>query len=92
MEKSSIDAIGLDIQARIDWFRVIVDLERKGWTPRRISDHPEVDIPRSTLVGWKLGNGRPKFEEGLRVILLWSEVCEKTAGDVPTYNPYAPAC
>lgn len=92
MGESSIEQLSIDTQRRIDWFRVVVDLERLGWNPKRIGAHPDVDIPRSTIVGWKLGNGRPKFEEGLRVILLWAEVTGKTAGDVPVYDPFAPAC
>lgn len=73
-------------QERVDWFRIVVDLERRGYGSKRIS--AEIEVPRSTIVGWKLENARPKFEEGLRLALLWAEVTGRSAEQAPRYNPY----
>jgi hypothetical protein len=65
-------AIGLD--EKIDWFRVIVELcHRHGYTHSTIS--AAVGSPKSTIQGWKQG-AAPKYEEGERLIDLWSQVTQ----------------
>lgn len=72
---------------RIDWFRVIVDIERSGWSLRKLG--AEVGVPHSTLQGWKLEHGRPKFEESVRVIVVWGERTKLPVEQVPRKNMYA---
>lgn len=69
----------------VDWFRIIVDLDREGYgaTIAALS----IDAPKSTLLGWKQGS-RPRYEEGCRLIDLWARVLKKGRDQVPTISPF----
>lgn len=69
----------------VDWFRVIVDLERKGYGPTIIA--LSIDAPKTTILGWKQGS-RPRFEEGDSLIDLWCRVVGKNRSDLPKSSPY----
>lgn len=61
----------LAFTVRTDWFRVIVDLERKGWSGASIADHLQVGKP--TLFGWKNHGAEPAHAAGHRLLLLWTQ-------------------
>lgn len=68
---------------RIDWFRVIVDLEREKWSLERIADHCE----RSK--GWvsnlkSIPDTEPRFYDGCVMIALWASVTGKKREQAPT--------
>jgi hypothetical protein len=67
--------------ARIDWFRVIVDLERARWSLERIA----VAVERSK--GWvsnlkNIPGTEPRFHDGLMLLGLWSQVTGKDRATV----------
>lgn len=72
-------------ETRICWFRVFVDLKMKQWSPQRIEK--ELDIARSTMLGWRAG-ASPKHEDGELLIALWQEVTGKTRESLPTEKRY----
>lgn len=72
---------------RVDWFRIVCDLERKGINIPQMSR--KLEIPESTIKGWKKYIARPKFEEGITVILFWCEQTGQTVSEVPIYDRYA---
>lgn len=53
----------------VDWWHVIVDLERKGLSHREIS--LSIGIPRTTVLGWKNRDAEPRHEDGERLLSLW---------------------
>ncbi len=73
---------------RIDWFALLVQLDRAGCNINRLSR--ELDIPNTTIRGWRLGHGRPRFEEALRVIVYWSQRTGQDIARVPVTSLYAP--
>lgn len=56
---------------KIDWFRLIVELERVGYS--HLSIAAAVGVAKRTVGGWKQGSS-PRFEEGERLIDLWCQV------------------
>lgn len=52
----------------VDWFRVLCDLHQAGVGNREAARL--LDVPKSTLLGWKQG-AIPKHHEGERLIELW---------------------
>lgn len=71
---------------RIDWFRILIDLDRSGMHVSVIS--VKIGIPQGTIKGWKARTGRPRVEEGMQLIDLWVQQCKRSYQDVPRYNPY----
>lgn len=65
---------------RIDWFRILDDLKRHGFSLYALEDL--VAIPKSTLQGYRLGS-RPRYEDGERLILFWCQVTTKSPEEVP---------
>ena len=69
-------------ESRVDWFRVIVDLERARWSLDRIAQ----DVGRSK--GWvsnlkNIPDTGPRFHDGLMLLGLWAEVTGKGADVLP---------
>lgn len=65
---------------QIDWFALIVELERSGYPHNAIATF--VGVSRRTVGSWKQG-ARPKFEEGEAAIGLWSQVTGKRQDSAP---------
>lgn len=61
----------LDPDVKVDWFRVIVDVERAGYTHANIS--VAISVPRRTIGSWKAGTA-PRYEDGVRMLELWARV------------------
>jgi len=73
---------------RVDWFRIMSDLQRSGVSTIRASK--ELNIPKSTIQGWVQGVGNPRLETGMRVINFWAKTCHRKVADVPTYDIFQP--
>lgn len=71
---------------KVDWFRVIVDLEREGYGATTVA--LSIDVPKTTLLGWKNGS-RPRFEDGDLLIALWSRVTGNGRETVPRVSRYS---
>lgn len=65
---------------RVDWFRLIADLNRAGHSTRRFADI--LGIPRTTIEGWKSG-AEPKHADGERLIALWCEQLRRSRDQLP---------
>ena len=53
----------------VDWWRVITDLEKAGWTHERIGR--ELGVHKSTVTAWKRGV-EPRHSDGARLLDLLS--------------------
>lgn len=70
---------------RVDWFRVLADLRRLGWNSARVAG--EIDMPRTTVDGWKAGSV-PRYDPGERLVALWVKATGKSRDDVPRISPF----
>jgi hypothetical protein len=70
---------------RVDWFRLITDLNRAGHSTRRFADN--LGIPRTTIEGWKAG-AEPKHADGERLIALWCERMGKGREHLPRISEF----
>ena len=67
--------------SRIDWFRVIVDLEGKRWSLERIA--AAVDRSKGWVSNLKnIPGTEPKFHDGLMLLGLWMHVTGKERSSV----------
>jgi hypothetical protein len=66
--------------ARVDWFRVIVDLERLLGSTAAVAER--AGIPRTTLVHWRLTDSDPRYQAGEALARLWRELTSET--DLPS--------
>lgn len=66
--------------SRVDWFRLITDLNRAGNSTRRFADN--LGIARTTIEGWKAGS-EPKHADGERLIALWCEQLGRSRDQLP---------
>ncbi|VUD66327.1 hypothetical protein TDB9533_03561 [Thalassocella blandensis] len=73
---------------RVDWNRIITDLERNKVCCYKLSKRS--GIPRTTLLGWKNHGNRPKLEDGLPVINIWCQVFDKEFDEIPVFDFYEP--
>ncbi|WHQ73439.1 hypothetical protein [Pantoea sp. Lij88] len=65
---------------KIDWFRILTDMSRLGYSLQDIAD--ELDVVASTLIGWKKG-ASPRHHTGEALIELWCRVTNKGRHEVP---------
>ena len=65
---------------KADWFRIISDINRKGFSLLDIAE--ELDVVPSTIIGWKKGSG-PRHHTGEALIDLWCRVTEKARHELP---------
>lgn len=70
---------------RVDWFQVIIGLERAGYSHSAIS--AAIGAPKSTVQGWKQG-AEPKHSDGENVISLWCQVTGLKREQLPTIGRY----
>jgi hypothetical protein len=71
--------------SRVNWFQVIVELCRRGYTHGSIA--AAVDTPKSTVQGWKQG-AEPKHCDGERMIALWCQVTGMGRDLLPRISRY----
>lgn len=68
--------------ARVDWFRVIVNLERCGLSIREIADR--VGMSKGWVEHLKNSPGaEPRYDDGSVLLAMWSDEMDKPMDDVP---------
>lgn len=68
--------------ARVDWFRVIVNLERNGYPQREIAFL--LGMSKSWVMHLKDSPGaEPRFDDGNALLDLWCDAMDKPLGDAP---------
>ena len=73
---------------RIDWFRVITDLERSGFSLERIAD----ECMRGKTWAWSLKNvpnTEPRFHDGMLLLGMWADQTGKERADAPRVEEFA---
>lgn len=65
---------------RVDWFRILIDLERAGLTQQEVAD--VTGIPRSTLKAYKDAT-EPSYFNGEVLISCWMRYTGRHRNDVP---------
>jgi len=65
---------------KTDWFRLIIDLNRAGFSLQTIAS--EIDVVASTLIGWKKGS-EPRHHKGEALIDMWCRITKKERNDLP---------
>ena len=64
------------VAPNIDWFRVVVELERSGLTQEQIARH--IGRSKSQVIAYKsIPCTEPRFSVGLLLLGLWQERCGK---------------
>lgn len=67
---------------RIDWFRVIVDLERSGLTQADIA--AAIDRSQAQVAAYKsIPDTEPRFNHALLLVGLWEERCSHMRAGLP---------
>lgn len=72
---------------RIDWWQLITDLSRAGFSHESIAR--ECGVAKSAVHHWKNGGGSPRFEDGQRLIALWRRALDRQADPIPRAKVYA---
>jgi hypothetical protein len=57
---------------RVDWFRVMAELQAQGYNLANIS--AAISVPKSTMMGWRNLDAEPRHADGERLIALWCKV------------------
>jgi hypothetical protein len=73
------------LPVRIDWFRVLADLAREGYSLEKVSYFTE--IPRTTLIEYRQG-AEPPYWRGEILMKFWRE---STRLDSPPLTPIYPS-
>jgi len=59
-------------QPPVDWFRILADLRRAGYT--QCTAAKALHVPRSRVRDWAAGMS-PRYEDGRALIFLWRIAC-----------------
>ncbi len=73
--------VKVPVLSPIDWFQILLDIQRRGYTLQTLA--AAVDIPRTTLIGWRDLDATPRHPDGERVISLWCQVTAQTRDEIP---------
>lgn len=65
---------------RVDWFMVLADLQRFGFS--NVSVAHQVDVPRSSLATYKEGS-EPSHAVGEKLIAFWCACTARTRDELP---------
>lgn len=68
------------LRLSIDWFQIITELTRQGFSSKAIADR--IGVPKSTLLGWKQGS-EPRYREGKLLIEFWCDLTGRGADALP---------
>ena len=71
---------------KVDWFRIITQLDREGQNVPRIAER--TGIPECRIKGWKLHGYSVKLEDALRMIKLWLAITRNTIEQLPIERDY----
>lgn len=69
-----------EVEKRVDWFRVITDMSRAGYSAHVVAN--VIGVARTTLIGWKQG-AEPRYTEGERLVDLWCRTLRKDRSKLP---------
>lgn len=74
-------------ELRVDWFRLLADLRRLGFSQHQVAEHTA--ISRSTLLGWHLRTSEPSHAAGERLIEFWQTVMDRPREALPMFDGYS---
>ena len=77
----AVEARLIAADQQVDWFQILLDLQRKGYMLVNIS--AAIDVPRTTMLGWRDLDASPRHQDGERLIGLWLQVTEHARTDLP---------
>jgi hypothetical protein len=67
---------------RVDWFRVVAELQGAGYNTENIA--AAIGVARSTLMGWRNPPyAEPRHADGERLVQLWCRVVEQPRDALP---------
>lgn len=72
------------VRVRVDWFRVLVELQCRGLSNHDVSRC--IGVAARTVGGWKMG-AEPSHRDGDALVQLWCSVCEKGREELPMARP-----
>lgn len=62
--------------ARIDWFRVITDLQRSGLSQRQLA--LEIQVDHKTICNYANGISEPSYSRGCAILDVYRSVIKST--------------
>lgn len=69
---------------RVDWFQLLTDLQRHGFPSLQVAK--VIEVPHSTVMGWKNEGAEPKHADGERLVDLWIGVTGRNRHQMPRAN------
>jgi len=67
---------------RVDWFRVVAELQGKGYNIENIA--AAIGVAKSTLMGWRnFPYHEPRHADGERLVQLWCRVLAQPREALP---------
>ena len=66
---------------RVDWFRVMAELQAKGYSVTAVS--AAIDVAKSTVMGWRILDAEPRHSDGERLVGLWCQVMDQPREALP---------
>lgn len=70
---------------RIDWFRILADLQYHGCNNTEVAE--ALNVPQGTLRGWKEGS-EPRHHDGQRLMELWQVFTNRSYDERPMTDPF----
>lgn len=67
--------------ARIDWFKVLMDLKRAGLSLKTTAMF--VETSKGAVIGWKDQGCEPSYHHGERLLMLWMRATGLNKSDAP---------
>jgi hypothetical protein len=68
-------------RVRVDWFRVMAELQGCGYNIANIA--AAIRVPKSTMMGWRNLSAEPRHADGERLVELWMEVLDLPRDALP---------
>ncbi len=65
---------------KVDWFRIITDLNRKGYSQRKIAE--QIGCCKSALNGWYAGHTEPNYSHGVALVEFHATIIVRDSGQV----------
>lgn len=75
----------IDRALKVDWFQVIIDLNRSGYTTLAVAQ--AIGTAKSTVLGWKQG-ATPRWEDGECLLELWMTITKNCRDGIPVISRY----
>ena len=71
---------------RIDWFRILADLKRLGFSQYAVAE--KTGIARETVRDWFCRTKEPRHSAGERLIAFWMAEMERPRESLPMFDPF----